>query len=626
MSRVSRAQSVRSVLFLFLVFPLVLYVLTMLLFWADIPISIFHIPVAITICAVLTLYLDDWSHWKIIGGGAVALAAYLAILILLQYFFYDISWDGRQYHGTAIEQMTMGWNPVYERLVSDVWTSYEWKVWINTMPKFPWVIGACVYKITDAINTVKIITPYYAIVIFFGLYWLLYKPVRSKAIAAVVAGAVVGNPVMLSQVFTNYIDGLGYFLFLIFAVCGFLVANGQGNRMETCLLLLSFIGIAATKLSILIPTLAFLGCLLCVSRVRTEISNKKVFIGFAVIAFLALYTPHLKNLLYYGSPIYPFSSSPIVGGKAEYPANIAPKAGLVDCIFKINLPKFTSTSTPALFVESIFSKVSNTLDKTSLKLPFTFEKSEWEQFTMSDVRCAGFGPLFSGALVVSFFLLAWGLLRQRSRMLYVCFGAGALALLLAAITQGSWWARYVPYVWCVPIVFVLPFIFSSASSIMRYGAYLVISLLFINCLIVAKYNFIYQLKNSIDISRYYNAIHDSGDIIKNDCIMNLDEIYLREKDIYFYCKTIEFEQIFASICVNKSLYSRKDFQLANTNPYKMFEDFRIFGVSAEVKEDISEEDKKELAACFAVPYKLPVERISPIKLLVQYGQTIWKHF
>ena len=621
MSQVSRAQSVRSVLFLFLAFPLVLYVLTMLLFWANIPIGIFHIPLAITLCAALTLYLDDWSHWKIIGGGAVALAAYLAVLILLQYFFYDISWDGRQYHGTAIEQMTMGWNPVYERLVSDVWTSYEWKVWINTMPKFPWVIGACVYKITDVINTVKIITPYYAVVIFFWLCWRLYKPLNSKAIAAVVAGAVVGNPVMLSQVFTNYIDGLGYFLFLIFAVCGFLVANGQGGRMEVCLLLLSFIGIAATKLSILIPTLVFLACLLCVLRVRTVIFNKMVFIGFAVIAFLALYTPHLKNLLYYGTPIYPFSSSPIVGVKAEYPANIAPKAGL-SYIFKSNSPKFTSTSTPALFVESIFSQVNNTLDKTRLKLPFTFEKSEWEQFTMSDVRSAGFGPLFSGAFVVSLLLLAWGLLRQRSRMLYVCFGAGALALLLAAITQGSWWARYVPYVWCVPIVFVLPFIFSPASRILRYGAYFVIGVLFISSLVVAKYNFIYQAKYSLDLSRYYKAIHERGDIIKKACIMNLDEIYHREKNIPFYCATIEYEQIVASTCINENLYNRKEYPLAKTD----FDDYRIFGVHAEVKENISEEDKKKLATCFAVPYKLPAERISPIKLLSQYGQTIWKHF
>jgi hypothetical protein len=112
------------------------------------------------------------------------------------------------------------------------------------------------------------------------------------------------------------------------------------------------------------------------------------------------------------------------------------------------------------FLVSLFAHTDNIMTvperEVNLKIPFTFNTSDIIHSTKVDTRIAGFGPLFSGIIVLSVILLSVYLYKKRN--FKKAKGPIYIILILAfsiSIMPNSWWARYIPQLWFIPLIILL---------------------------------------------------------------------------------------------------------------------------------------------------------------------------
>jgi hypothetical protein len=166
--------------------------------------------------------------------------------------------------------------------------------------------------------------------------------------------------------------------------------------------------------------------------------------GLAGVLLLG-FASYVQNAVYYGHPFYPL---------------MGPAA--VD-IMQGNVPDaLTGFSPPAKLLHSLFAETHSGYAPATLKLPLILSIEEIRMAGGVDVRIAGFGPLFSAAMLLAAVTAAL-LLSHRdttSTMRWLLYGAaGVLAAVL--ILPENWWARYVPQGWYIPLLIAL------AASLMR---------------------------------------------------------------------------------------------------------------------------------------------------------------
>jgi hypothetical protein len=84
-----------------------------------------------------------------------------------------------------------------------------------------------------------------------------------------------------------------------------------------------------------------------------------------------------------------------------------------------------------------------------------FSKSDTGVFVYTDVRVGGFGPLFSGICLLTLIIIILityychkNYITVNNYILFLCF----LIFLTVIINPESWWARYVPQLWLIPLL------------------------------------------------------------------------------------------------------------------------------------------------------------------------------
>ncbi len=113
---------------------------------------------------------------------------------------------------------------------------------------------------------------------------------------------------------------------------------------------------------------------------------------------------------------------------------------------------------------SLFSEMSNMnyadtpwLYLPDLKPPFTITEGDWAMVTYPtyDTRIGGFGALFGSVLIVALVLfvvsavLLWK--RQRGLVIYATLLAAFIVVLMLGVSE-SWWARYSPHFYLIPML------------------------------------------------------------------------------------------------------------------------------------------------------------------------------
>jgi hypothetical protein len=124
-------------------------------------------------------------------------------------------------------------------------------------------------------------------------------------------------------------------------------------------------------------------------------------------------------------------------------------------------------------LRSTFAVTSNAIELGARpKVPFTIRWEEGPPSAACDVRLAGFGPLFSGALLLS--AAACLLSRRRAAVAASLVAVALLGTVL--VTAEGWWARFAPQLWLVPVVLAVAALAERARWSRIFGALSILAL------------------------------------------------------------------------------------------------------------------------------------------------------
>jgi len=424
------------------------------------------------------------------------------ILMYMSGLFYDISYDGQVYHQEAINQLVNGWNPVQDYLTKD--RSHS-AVLLNHYAKGPWVYEAALYKVTGQIEQSKVFNFLLMMISFLLTLSVMKSWNKLSTRQSIVLSLLLAlNPISIYQAFSFYIDGQLASLLLCLVVLSCRLVTHYDK-----VLLCSFMMSIALTINIKFTGVVYVvACIGLVAAWLWYFKNKHLYGDFIKSSIIGLflgicvigYNPYVTNTVYYGHPFYP-----LYGAKAQ----------TMDIMTSNSPPGFMQMNPGEKLYVSLFSLSANQFDYEGpiLKRPFTLKLSELQPFVYgADIRIGGFGPWFSGIVVITLLILLLLLIFRTKENMY---GVGLFIsiMLSVLINPEAWWARYVPQLWLAPLVIATAAAW-DAKRIIRYLGVVLVAAVFINIGLVA---YPYVLGNyycTQDLNRQLQQMAEQGQPIK----------------------------------------------------------------------------------------------------------------
>ena len=465
---------------------------------------------AFPVATVVALSIGYWllrrsqfqpkERW--LGIGIVLLL--LAVSVALSAFFFDLSWDGEWYHQAGIIHIAHDWNPLTDPMHGFV---KNLELWERHYAKGPWYFAAAIYQTTGHIECGKAYNWLALAASFIAVFAACLDSGLRRRPAVAIAVVVALNPVVMSEVTTYLVDA-------VMAAALLVVAASLFTCMHRPSVAAAVTGVAAAIVAVnaKFTGLVFVCCALAAAALWCVAFRREWLARFvAVVAgglFLAVcvwgYNPYVSNTIYRHQPFYPLL------GSAQYPSLAQQGKELNE---RWETPKnIVGRNRFVRFGYSIFGRPGNQPYSKGrdalLMLPFTATLDDLYAYKYHETRVSGFGPYFSGAL-----LLALGL------ALLVAIHTGEhrwlLALLMATVAASLlvshqlWWPRYGPQLWLLPI---LPLAFTLRFSTKRWRrgcAWAVLCLLLVNAAIVAYVRLDWETRATLRLSAQLHALRDS---------------------------------------------------------------------------------------------------------------------
>jgi hypothetical protein len=322
---------------------------------------------------------------------------------------YDTSFDGQNYHQSAVIELSSKWNPIYEKtppvgLPRKVTLTID-----NGYPKTTWSIEASIYKLTHNIDSATVINMVIGLLALAFLYYALKSLDMKSGWAVVTALLSVITAVYLQQFFTFMEDALSYEWLLIGVSSLILIVKNKRSKLPYLLCLLaSFIFMAGTKYSNLFIFLGLLAGVLYIT-LQYDLFKLKSFkftlILGIIIAILTLTNPYITNT-------YRFNA-------IDYPMN---QKGLASSLRFSGVPlNIKNDDSLKLFYYGIFSAAETgnaqlPANDAHLKIPFTFTNQELNnEASAIPELVGGYGVLFSGIFSLSVASYLYLLIRKKSK-------------------------------------------------------------------------------------------------------------------------------------------------------------------------------------------------------------------
>lgn len=478
---------------------------------------------------------------------------------------YDTSWDGRDYHQAAILFLKDGWNPFYIAVSDFVKNNYDYTVfnesllWVQSYVKFEEIFAASVFSTIGKIEAGKIINYLSVLVLLFYSVYIIEKPVFSdltKRVKFLILSVLVLNPVFLVQMSTYYNDGLIYcYLMMLILTIFNIEYNNKILMSDIMVIFISGVILSNIKMGGLLYLVFFIGVYLiylAIKKFKDRLT--KLLILSLLIVFTVVVTginPYFTNVKQMHNPFYPL----IGADKSSF--------------LSTNMPQqFVNKTMPYKLFYSVFSKSENLKPfykrECTLKLPLTVNFiGEMPHFEEPDVRVGGFGPFWSGILLLSLFLF----LSFQTKEFYLKQISSFIILLIllsVLVNPENWWARYVPQFWFFPLsVVIYSMLFKKGfkQSIAKFVLYLMI----FNSLLIFYVNERYVLKFSENLNKFLHGT--------NKNIM----VYFLNKEIYeisFLQKLNENSFKYTIVDSNYFLNNRQDFKIL-PYPYTLKTEFFI---------------------------------------------------
>jgi hypothetical protein len=457
-------------------------------FFAGKPISILQPSVAIGASLILPpILLGRQAPWppKRIALLCLSYCLILATSVAVATQFRDISTDGQSYQGTAMAKLAAGWNPVKDPENMDP-VPYDWT--LNNILRFPkahWIAEAAIMKLTGNLEAGKGLHFILAAASFLLALSLFLELGRSSLAVSVLLALLVSlNPVTVNQCLSYYNDGMVSSLLVSFVACSIYLVLRYGN---VPLLLLATITLNLSNLKFgALGLLVIIGLVYCAAllTVRPKVPILRicgVFIGSLILGVLFIgYNPYVVNFKLGGHPFYPFNSFTMAN-----PTRVAQEIHQTPANFRGRGPIHS-------LLLSIFSRSSNefvaegrTMGPGHLKLPFTVTAAELQTFASTGTRVGGWGPLFSGIILMTGVVFALLFRRRQPHAPFVTLLVVLVAVAVSILAlPDHWWARYAPHLWLIPLT-ITAYLFLWESSGMRRFAWVIGVTMALNVLLIA---------------------------------------------------------------------------------------------------------------------------------------------
>ena len=435
-----------------------LYISTLGLFAIGISITVWH-GLSFILCALAAGYVAIQSPSGIgrLKKSAVVLGINLAacgLLALIAAQFDDLSVDGMNRRIESVLSLSAGWNPVKDPSFQEGVKLAETNPYLRgsfvVQSGYQYSLGnllsAYFAKITGSLNAGKAITP----ILVFASFGICFGAFRAMSLSSGWCWALslmaALNPVCIYQSSSYYIDGHTGALFtaMLFSALRLLLCPMSIDGVLA--LVVAFLGLSAAKTSGLLYG---------------------VIIDMVFLAFYAL--THLKNL----KPILIFVGIsalvtwPIgmmfrkVGGFPDLSmAYLQSTTNLATSGYGVGENSFGLGVMPKLdrlqvFLMSYMAPTEVIAESVKTKPLFWLTRPELSVFEdlTPDARAGGFGPLYGTVLVLS--LIAAGTLFFWQRPLLASLFPILPVVISLGLTQ-TWWARWAPQGWLLPISLLLP--------------------------------------------------------------------------------------------------------------------------------------------------------------------------
>jgi len=470
------------------------------------------VPVAFIAASVVGYIL---ARRQPIRGRSCLCALGLALMVIvaaviISSLFFDISWDGQWYHQAAVYRMSQGWNPLTEPL--GAFPGHN-ELWIRHYAKGPWYGAVAMKALTGWHEAGKFATwvALAAVLMSITACGLDMGMRRGSALALGTIAAM--NPVVLSEVLSYLVDGL-MVCYLACYTAGLLRLIKRGhNPLVLCTVMAAAICSINSKFTGLffLCVIAAGAGLYCIVKARRQLwpviwwHLVAVGLGIAVWG----YNPYVTNTIHRGQPFYPLL------GSRDYPSLAAqdndPLERFETPPNMMGRPRWVRLAY-AVFGRPSFAPYNNQ-HEAEFMWPFAARPRDLDVYRFHDTRIAGFGPWFSGVLLLSLLLGAWVFVTVPSGRLFLILGILVLVASLL-LSKHLWWARYGPQLWWLPLLPLAVVFMAAGSRHQTRLAWGLAGLLFINTLMVAAVRLHWEVRSSHRLRQQLVELRDKGQPIE----------------------------------------------------------------------------------------------------------------
>jgi hypothetical protein len=462
-------------------------------------ISPFLAPAAL----ILSLFLADRLARRegLRGRSRITVLAMVVIImalaLLLAAAFFDMSWDGLWYHQTAVYQMASGWNPLYDPMHS---FTPHLENWLRHYSKGPWYVALALFKTTGHIEWSK---PAPVMAMAAAFLCVLAASIDSglrRRTAVVLAALVSLNPVVVCESVSYLVDGLMISWLACFVAAQFSVFRHARAKHASPLLPAVVITSAILCINTKLTGLVYF-CFFCAAGgLYVLIKRRDLFVRYAIAQAVSIgvgvavlgFNPYVTNTLNRGHPFYPWLGTAAHPGfsasgpnrdpveRDETPHNMVGRNRFVRFYYGI----FGRPGTPPFLGGP----------DAVLMWPFQVGWKDFHLFYFHELRISGFGPLFSGALLIAIAILAAALVRPGRLprvvpILLVCTIVGSLL-----VSKHTWWARYGPQLWWLPIAAVVVGLAPATWRVVRWASWGLAAILLINGTLITVAHFQWEIE------------------------------------------------------------------------------------------------------------------------------------
>lgn len=462
--------------------------------------------------------IDVKERTKYILGVNAIFILVLVSCILLSAKFFDISFDGQMYHQDAVIHLQEGWNPVYDDQLNEEYVPY---IWVNHYAKASWYFATAIYDLMGNIEygkSINILLLMSSILIVFSLI----LRVKDSLIFGIVCSILIAlNPVTISQLFTFYVDGLLYstLLILVTLLIRQFIEEDLWSFFSIILVLIILINIKFTALGYaiilcLLPVILKLYNLYFDKQIKSwkmllrgsilQKVNLILVIGVILGVLVVGSGSYVKNFIDHKHPLYPLAGE-----------------GKIDIITGNTPENLRDKNKIEQLYLSVFSESTNSLKGDLInKFPLTVTKAELSTIHGTDVRVGGFGPLFGAIIICTIIgLLIWKEIFM-TRLGKIVIAIISVIIITIVINPEMWWARYVPQLWMIPIIFLLILNIEKKNIYIKIYTVILLLVIGINSMIMAGINYKYNSKINDDLIIQLEAMSEYSK--SNEILIDFD--------------------------------------------------------------------------------------------------------